>query len=917
MAADAIKGFLISGTPHYIDAKYVNGTEITSGMVNSLATLKGIYVNASNNFEVNAAVAGGEKLNLVAAQAVQIKPGIDENGKPEAVQFDCEQHGADATEFTFKVCNGAQPKATRVVGLKVNAAELTLDNQKCNTTEFDADSIDIKVRNDKWNGGEVVGTTGPVYLKMKARAMDFRCYDHGGIALQVAGTDSNGKENKIKFESDRTSEIGATAAYCKEGGKGLEFGTFNNLHTSLYTGDYRFKGDAKVYGVTRNTPAVTSTGKIDYPTQSDDFKDVINATTPSASWNEILDAANKCKNLEDTVNAAVAKAALSGEGIDTSVFVTRDEVEDVVASAMTDMHIDTTGLASEQWVLDKHYIDALPDGLQYVKLGKSKGNFAVDVTGKYTWEATNPKETTTVDEFGEPHIKGDRVVNYVNESFYNDKDKVYYKASVNTVLADGETAAAEGTIVYNTKCDITTGSVSSYTIVAMGAGEESFYEDPTKYLYKGTKNVSIKYGETKPITKKANLDPATLSAEEIEYYENQVAGAVYDEDGNLVSGWEKTNIWAKTTLWTPNELNINLETDSKIKFAGKKIETVWTYDDVDHKMDDILLSTNTLTTDANSVVFEQKISKNGDRSGQDTEFVYAFGNNVADTEKVADFAAFKANYNGKHTPKSDEELQTMYDAFLAEGESYEIRVKVSELLGLVQRVADLEARVAALEGSMVSGVTGVQGPMGPNGVDGAQGPQGNDGMNGSGQGVQGPMGPAGADGAQGTAGESGPQGPQGPDGLTGVDGAQGPQGEAGENGESGMTLGVQGPMGPAGADGAQGAAGENGVDGNDGPQGPQGSQGPQGENGESGMTFGVQGPQGTGIESIYSAPNSANGRNTVYVITTDGIVAGFEYSDGAQGAQGVAGENGVDGNDGPQGPQGPDGIQGPQGAQNA
>ena len=39
----------------------------------------------------------------------------------------------------------------------------------------------------------------------------------------------------------------------------------------------------------------------------------------------------------------------------------------------------------------------------------------------------------------------------------------------------------------------------------------------------------------------------------------------------------------------------------------------------------------------------------------------------------------------------------MYDAFLAEGESFEVRVKVSALLGLVQRVADLEARVAALE----------------------------------------------------------------------------------------------------------------------------------------------------------------------------------------------------------------------------
>ena len=116
-------------------------------------------------------------------------------------------------------------------------------------------------------------------------------------------------------------------------------------------------------------------------------------------------------------------------------------------------------------------------------------------------------------------------------------------------------------------------------------------------------------------------------------------------------------------------------------------------------MAEILLSTESLAADANEVVFEQKISKNGDRSGQDTEIAYIFGNNVADPEKVADFAAFKANYNSKHKNhgKSDEELQAMYDAFLAEDESFEIRVKVSELLGLVAKVAELEARIEALE----------------------------------------------------------------------------------------------------------------------------------------------------------------------------------------------------------------------------
>jgi len=657
--------------------------------------VNGIYVNTSNNFEINAAAAGGEKLNLVAGDAIQVKPG---DGEP--LQLDCEQNSVDINEYGIKVCNGAMPKNTRVVGLKLNAAELTVDTQKANTSEFDIDEFNVKVRNDKWNGGEQVGSTGPIYLKVKARAIDMRCHDHGGIALQIAGADSNGKENKIKFESDRTSEIGAIPAYNKEGGKGLEFGTFNNEHASLFCGDYRFKGDANVYGVTRNTPTTDLKGKTDYPTQSDDFKDVINASTPKATWNEIIDAAKKCGNLDETIRAEVARQALNGE-IDTSVFVTKSEVEDVVASAISEAHIDTTGLATEQWVLDKRYIDALPDTIQYLKMGKSKGNFAVDVTGKYTWELTSPKSATTVDEYGVPHAKGDRIINYSNEAFYSDPNKVYYKAVIETTLADNTTVVPIDTIVYTSGCNLTFNvPEGAYQYYLIGNGEASFYEDPTKYVYQGTKNISIAYGETTPIKKKAIKNPNDLTQEELEYYDSQTPE--YDEEGSLIAGWEKTPIWKKSTLWSQNEININLETDSKIKFAGKKIETVWTYEengeDVDHKMDDILLSTNTLSTDANEVVFEQKISKNGDREGQDSEIVYSFGNNVADVEKVPDLSAFMANYRSKHSGTyTDEELTAKYNAFLAEGQSFEIRVKISELLGLVERVAQLEAKVAQLE----------------------------------------------------------------------------------------------------------------------------------------------------------------------------------------------------------------------------
>ena len=110
-------------------------------------------------------------------------------------------------------------------------------------------------------------------VKYEGRSHDIRCLEHGGIALQPAGEDSTGKENKIKFESDRTTEIETSGEYNGEGGKGTEFGTFNNLHTSLYTGDYRMRGKSPIMAVTRDS-IESSDGKSDYPTQGDDFKDI-------------------------------------------------------------------------------------------------------------------------------------------------------------------------------------------------------------------------------------------------------------------------------------------------------------------------------------------------------------------------------------------------------------------------------------------------------------------------------------------------------------------------------------------------------------------------------------------------------------------------------------------------------------------
>lgn len=134
--------------------------------------------------------------------------------------------------------------------------------------------VEVVIKNDDSTSGEEPG-----YLKVNARAIDLRCHNHGGIALQPCGHDSSNHENKIKFESDRKVSANDTANpnsdYNGEGGKGVEFGTFNNEHTSLFSKDYRFNEDGKVYSVTRGAVETSSTGKSDYPTQGDDFKDIL------------------------------------------------------------------------------------------------------------------------------------------------------------------------------------------------------------------------------------------------------------------------------------------------------------------------------------------------------------------------------------------------------------------------------------------------------------------------------------------------------------------------------------------------------------------------------------------------------------------------------------------------------------------
>ena len=189
------------------------------------------------------------KLNIESNDDIQLKPGDD-------IMLYGDHRGEGKTgEVSIKVMDGTGAEDVPAK-LQVNMSEITLTTK--DKAGADAGVLDINVNKAKNTKG---------YLKVRAQAIDLRCEDHGGIALQPKGEDSDHNMNKIKFEHG--------------GGDALEFGTFNTEKTSLFTKEYRFNKDGKVLLATRTTQASDKADASDpttaykYVKQADDFYDVI------------------------------------------------------------------------------------------------------------------------------------------------------------------------------------------------------------------------------------------------------------------------------------------------------------------------------------------------------------------------------------------------------------------------------------------------------------------------------------------------------------------------------------------------------------------------------------------------------------------------------------------------------------------
>ncbi|MEE3485999.1 MAG: hypothetical protein VZQ98_16985 [Bacteroidales bacterium] len=264
-----------------VDSEDANKTFVKIGQVTvAELTSKGekgtnVGLSGDNNINIEPRPAAGDGsgkntpgLANRKGGNIALKPGDD-------IEFWGHKRGTSKSDevsvkIMTEVPKASDPTKTDEVAakLQLNAGDIVLTSKD---KQSDSDVMNITVN-------KAADTRG--YLKVRAQAIDLRCEDHGGIALQPKGQDGQGNMNKIKFEHG--------------GGDGLEFGTFNTEHTSLFTGDYRFNKNGVIRLATRTTVASDKADANDattaykYVKQSDDFYDVIAAGDPTCTWEDIV-----------------------------------------------------------------------------------------------------------------------------------------------------------------------------------------------------------------------------------------------------------------------------------------------------------------------------------------------------------------------------------------------------------------------------------------------------------------------------------------------------------------------------------------------------------------------------------------------------------------------------------------------------
>lgn len=269
------------------------GGSTPSGVV-SVSSKGNTTISASKNINIEPAyVANGGSGTY---GDVQIKPGDD-------ITLESHHRATDKRdEITIKTSDGVDGSKAPVK-MQVIASNLTLSTKGKVVPQGSNDTPEVMNIN-------VTTGEGKGYLKVRARAIDLRCEEHGGIALQPMGSDGQGHENKVKFEHG--------------GGDGKEFFTMNSEKMSAFVEEYRFnkRGVWKMSNRTLldNSEGGNGNGKFSegddetkhfsYEKQADDFYDQFEGDDEVCTTRDIIQTAaalngNPCIHAKITSKGAL------------------------------------------------------------------------------------------------------------------------------------------------------------------------------------------------------------------------------------------------------------------------------------------------------------------------------------------------------------------------------------------------------------------------------------------------------------------------------------------------------------------------------------------------------------------------------------------------------------------------------------
>lgn len=287
----------------------------------------GNNLELSGSSQNNMTIKSEKHINLEPGEGVgdiQLKPGDD-------IAFYSHHRAADKQdEVSLKILDGADEP----VKLQIQSKGMTLSTKPKSGTNTEEYNVNITTGNTSGNS--------KAYLKVRARAIDLRCEEHGGIALQPKGKDGSGHMNKIKFEHG--------------GGDGLEFGTFNTEKSSLFTEEYRFNRDGVVKMATRQTEPSDKKDNADdttynkYVKQDDDFYDIIDEEDEQTTWHDIIKTASAL-NQKQNGNKVFEASTTSKGNLEIASYKTPIEGQYVISTDIKTLISAATGTS----FTDQHY----------------------------------------------------------------------------------------------------------------------------------------------------------------------------------------------------------------------------------------------------------------------------------------------------------------------------------------------------------------------------------------------------------------------------------------------------------------------------------------------------------------------------------------------------------------------------------